>query len=144
MEDTDGYYEYGEYEYVFSEGGSKEFIIEGKRPNKAKKVKLTAEYDVSGPEITVGSLPAQTNESSIIVEGKILSPGAQPRDLADLYGVSVKINGESTHIYNDGSFWEKVNLEEGSNTITIVVRNYYGYTTEETRTIVYTPDSEEN
>jgi hypothetical protein len=148
VNDTEGYYEYGEYVYEFDEGGSKDFKIEGKKPNKTKSIKLSAKYDTSGPELTIESLPAETNESSIIVEGKILSPGAHPSNLADFYGVSVTINGERAHLDysmgNGASFGERVNLEEGSNTITIVAENYYGYTTEETRTIIYTPSLEED
>lgn len=135
-EGPDGY-EYGEYVYEFGEGGSKNFVIEGKKPNKSKKITLTAEYDTSGPDLTIDDLPEETTKPEIIVSGEVWD--------GDDYvsNVSVTINGENVYVPNNGKWHKVVKLQEGKNTLEIVAENAQGYTTKETIRITYTPEPEE-
>ena len=95
--------------------------------NKVSSV--TFKIDTVPPVLNVTS-PVDgliTNNPSLNVAGTTNDATSSP--------VSVKVNGQSVTVGNDGSFSKNITLTEGSNTVTVVATDSAGKSTTVTRTV---------
>jgi len=125
---TDYKYE-GAYVYTFEKEGSKDFVVEGTKAGKSKKVALTAKYEIGAPILNIMNCPTNVTEKSINISGTIYD--------AKCYA-SLTINGKevgSAYKNSTEKWTQSYTLKEGANTFEFVLTNAAGKTTTATRTI---------
>lgn len=115
---------------ALSEGShSVTFEVSDNDGNAADSVIVTFAVDTVPPTLNISS-PADnsiTNNASCTVAGTTNDATSSP--------VTVTVNGSAVTVDNNGAFSTTVNLNEGSNTITIVATDAAGKTTTITRTV---------
>lgn len=97
--------------------------------NAAAAKTVTFKVDTVPPTLSVTS-PADglvTNKSTVTVAGTTNDVTSKP--------VTVTVNGTSVTVGADGSFSKDINLQNGSNTITVIAKDAAGKTTTVTRKV---------
>lgn len=124
-ESTGGYA--GAYTYHFGAEGTKVFTVTATKLGKTKTIQVNAQYQISGPKLTITQCPTDVTDKDITIEGTLTDSN---------YGVSLTINGASVPVSSWRGEWRKsCTLTEGENTFTIVGKNEAGKTVTETRTV---------
>ena len=123
----------GTFKYKFEKEGSKNFVIEAKKAGKTKKITVTAKYEIGAPVLNIEYCPENVATNSIEIKGRVKSD----------YSPVLTINGEQVSIDWISRFNKTVNLKEGANKFEFVLKNSYGKTVKQTKTVNFTPGGPE-